>query len=48
LNSPQATRASTRVIGEVFGAAVGLLLALWPVLYILARSNDKRAAFERK
>ena len=36
------------VIGEVFGGAMGVLLALSPLLYLLARSNDRRAAFGRK
>lgn len=44
LTSPHATRDSTRVIGEVFGGAMGLLLALSPLLYLLARSNDRKAA----
>ena len=44
LTSPHATRESTRVIGEVFGGAMGLLLALSPLLYLMARSNDRKAA----
>jgi hypothetical protein len=44
LTSPHATSDSTRVIGEVFGGTRGLLLALSPLLYFLARSNDRRAA----
>lgn len=43
LTSPHATPGSTRVIGEVFGGAMGLLLALSPLLYLLARNNDRAA-----
>jgi len=48
LASPHATKDSTRVIGEVFGGAIGLLVALTLVLYLLARINDRRAASGRK
>ena len=41
--SPNATADSTRTIGEVFGAAMGIVLALSPVLYLLAGRNDRRA-----
>jgi hypothetical protein len=44
LPSPHATRDSVRVIGEVFGGAMGLLLALSPLFYLLARSNDRKSA----
>lgn len=47
LASPHATRDSTRVIGEVFGGAMVLLLVLSPLLYLLARANDRRAASAR-
>jgi hypothetical protein len=30
------------VIGQVFGGAMGTLLALSPLLYLVARRNDKR------
>jgi hypothetical protein len=40
--SPNATAESAREIGEVFGSAMGLILALSPFLYLLARKNDKR------
>jgi hypothetical protein len=40
LGSPRAGPDSTRVIGQVFGAAMGIILALSPVLYLLARRND--------
>jgi hypothetical protein len=44
MTSPHATRDSARVIGEVFGGAMGLVLALSPLLYLMARSNDRKAA----
>jgi hypothetical protein len=44
LSSPHAAPGSTRVIGEVFGGAMGLLLGLSPLLYLLARNNDRAAA----
>jgi hypothetical protein len=47
LASPHATKDSTRVIGEVFSGAMGLLLALSPLLYLLAGRNDRRAVSER-
>jgi hypothetical protein len=47
LRSPQATPDSARVIGEVFGGAMGLLLALSPLLYLVARSNDRKASSGR-
>lgn len=40
----QAARDSARVIGEVFGGAMGLVLALSPLLYLMARGNDRAAA----
>ena len=33
-----------RVIGQVMGTAMGILLGISPLLYLLARSNDRRAA----
>ena len=41
--SSNASGDSTRVIGEVFGGAMGLILGLSPVLYLVARRNDRRA-----
>jgi hypothetical protein len=40
LSSPRASADSTRVIGQVFGAAMGIVLALAPFLYMFARRND--------
>jgi len=48
LNSPDASRDSTRVIGELFGGTMALLLTLSPLLYLLAPKNDTRAASGRK
>ncbi len=41
--SPHASGDSVRAIGEVFGGAMGLILGLSPVLYLVARRNDLRA-----
>ena len=46
--SPPATADSARVIGLVFGGAMGLILALSPLLCLFARSNDKREAANTK
>jgi hypothetical protein len=40
LGSPRASAESTRVIGQVFGAAMGIILALSPFLYLFARFSD--------
>jgi hypothetical protein len=40
LTSPRASADSTRVIGQAFGAAMGIVAALSPLLYLLARRND--------
>jgi len=45
--SSQATGESTRVIGQVFGGAMGLILALSPLLYLMARRNDRQVAMPR-
>jgi hypothetical protein len=42
--SPHSAKDSARVIGEVFGGAMGLVMALSPLLYLMARNNDRRAA----
>ena len=42
MTSPHASPDSTRVIAQVFGGAMGTLLALSPLLYLVARRNDKR------
>lgn len=45
--SPHAMPGSTRIIGEVFGGAMGLLLGLSPLLYLLARNSDRAASARR-
>lgn len=47
MTSPHAATDSVRIVGEVFGGAMGLVLALSPVLYLMARNNDRMAAAER-
>jgi len=47
-SSPNASPDSTRVIGEVFGGAMGLVLGLSPLLYLFARRNDRLAAARAK
>jgi hypothetical protein len=42
VTSGRATADAPRVIGQTFGAAMGLILALSPFLYRLAARNDKR------
>ena len=32
-----------RIIGQVMGAAMGIVLGISPLLYLLARNNDRRA-----
>ncbi|MEA3004320.1 MAG: hypothetical protein QOH81_3108 [Sphingomonadales bacterium] len=36
-----------RVIGRTMGAAMGVILGLSPFLYLLARSNDRKAAAKK-
>ena len=42
--SPNATAESSRVIGQVMGGAMGLILGLSPLLYLMARRNDLKDA----
>ena len=42
--SPHATAESTRVIGEVFGGAMVLVLVVTPLLYLLMRKSERRQA----
>jgi hypothetical protein len=37
-----------RVIGRTMGGAMGVILGLAPFLYLLARSNDRKAAAKRR
>ncbi|HYI40909.1 MAG TPA: hypothetical protein VE053_11385 [Allosphingosinicella sp.] len=43
-SAPGAGPESGRVIGQTMGTAMGVVLGLSPVLYLLARSNDRKAA----
>lgn len=36
-----------RVLGETMGTAMGVILGLSPLLYLLARSNDRKAAAKK-
>ena len=47
MTSPNAAKDSARVIGEIFGGAMGLVLALSPLLYLMARNNDRTAVGRR-
>jgi len=42
--SPGANPDAARTIGTTMGAAMGVVLGLSPFLYLLARSNDRKAA----
>ena len=37
-----------QVIGRTMGGAMGMILGLSPLLYLLARSNDRKAAAKRR
>lgn len=43
VSSGNANPDAPRVIGEVFGMAMGILLGISPLLYLFARSDDHRA-----
>jgi hypothetical protein len=42
MTSPHATADSARVIGQMFGGAMAVVLMLSPLLYLMARRNDRR------
>jgi peptidoglycan/LPS O-acetylase OafA/YrhL len=46
-SAPGASPDSGRVIGETMGIVMGVVLGLAPVLYLLARSNDRKAAAKK-
>jgi hypothetical protein len=48
MTSPHAAKDSARVIGEVFGGAMGLVLALSPLLYLMARQDGRLRADHRE
>lgn len=45
--SPRASPDSGRVIGETMGTVMGVVLGLSLILYLLARSNDRKAAAKK-
>ena len=45
--SPNATADTSRVIGQMLGGAMGLILGLSPLLYLMARRNDLKEAEAR-
>jgi hypothetical protein len=45
--SPGASPDAARTIGQTMGAAMGVVLGLAPFLYLLARSNDRKAAAKK-
>jgi hypothetical protein len=45
--SPGTSPEAGRTIGETMGAAMGVILGLAPFLYLLARSNDRKAAAKK-
>jgi hypothetical protein len=46
-NAPGAGPDSGRVVGETMGTVMGAILGLSPLLYLLARSNDRKAAAKK-
>jgi hypothetical protein len=38
---------AARIIGEMMGTAMGVVLGLAPFLYLLARTNDRKAAAKK-
>jgi amino acid permease len=46
--SHAASRDAGRVIGRTMGTVMGVVLGLAPFLYLLARSNDRKAAARRQ
>jgi hypothetical protein len=45
--SPGASPDAGRVIGRTMGTVMGVVLGLAPLLYLLARSNDRKAAAKK-
>ncbi len=45
--SPASSPDSGRVIGQTMGTVMGVVLGLSPLLYLLARSNDRKAAAKK-
>ena len=38
---------TSRVLGQTMGTAMGVVLGVSPLLYLLARSNDRKAAAKK-
>jgi hypothetical protein len=45
--APGAGPDTARVLGQTMGTAMGVVLGLSPLLYLLARSNDRKAAAKK-
>ncbi|HEX8224818.1 MAG TPA: hypothetical protein VF605_13450 [Allosphingosinicella sp.] len=45
--SPGAGPDTGRVVGQTMGTAMGVILGLSPLLYLFARSNDRKAAAKK-
>jgi len=46
-SSPGSSPDSAREIGRTMGTVMGVVLGLSPFLYLLARSNDRKAAAKK-
>ena len=46
-SSPNSSPDSARTIGQTMGTVMGVVLGLSPLLYLLARSNDRKAAAKK-
>jgi hypothetical protein len=46
-SAPGGNPESGRVIGQTMGTVMGAVLGLSPLLYLLARSNDRKAAAKK-
>jgi hypothetical protein len=46
--SPSASADAAEVIGQTMGGAMGLILGLSPLLYLLARANDRKDAAKKQ
>ena len=44
---PNSNPESGKVIGQTMGTVMGVVLGLAPLLYLLARSNDRKAAAKK-
>jgi hypothetical protein len=46
-SSPGSSPDSGKVIGQTMGTVMGVVLGLSPLLYLLARSNDRKVAAKK-